>query len=69
MIGGSVLELKLWLREVPVRSPVLLERMALARSKIDMSTTTLVGTLPYGPTWPLDDAGLRRWVIRRRVTN
>ena len=48
---------KLWLREVPVRSPVLLERLALARSKVDTSTTTLVGALPDGPTWPLDDSG------------
>jgi lysylphosphatidylglycerol synthetase-like protein (DUF2156 family)/UDP-2,3-diacylglucosamine pyrophosphatase LpxH len=67
IVGGTVLQLNLWLREVPVRSPVLLERMAKARSKIDMSTTTLVGSLPYGPTWPLDDAVLRRWVVRRRV--
>ena len=65
--GGAVLDLKLWLREVPVRSPVLLERMALARSKVDTSSIALVGELPAGPTWPLDDAGLRRWVVRRRV--
>jgi lysylphosphatidylglycerol synthetase-like protein (DUF2156 family)/UDP-2,3-diacylglucosamine pyrophosphatase LpxH len=65
--GGTVLELKLWLREVPVRSPVLLERLALARSKVDMRTTTQVGALPNGPTWPLDDSGLKRWVVRRRV--
>lgn len=67
IIGGSVLQLNLWLREVPVRSPVLLERMAKARSKIDMSVTSMVGSLPFGPTWPLDDAVLRRWVVRRRV--
>jgi lysylphosphatidylglycerol synthetase-like protein (DUF2156 family)/UDP-2,3-diacylglucosamine pyrophosphatase LpxH len=67
MTGNAVLELKLWLREVPVRSPVLLERVALAPSKIDMSTTSVVGALPNGPTWPLNEAGLRRWVTRRRV--
>ncbi len=67
MTGGTVLGLRLWLREVPVRSPVMLERLALARSKVDMSTTTQVGALPNGPTWPLDDSGLKRWVIRRRV--
>ena len=38
IIGGAVLDLKLWLREVPVRSPVLLERMALARNKVDTSS-------------------------------
>ena len=31
--GSSVLELKLWLRELPVRSPVLLERLAQARPR------------------------------------
>jgi lysylphosphatidylglycerol synthetase-like protein (DUF2156 family)/UDP-2,3-diacylglucosamine pyrophosphatase LpxH len=67
MTGGTVLGLTLWLREVPVRSPVLLERLALAPSKVDMTTTTAVGALPNGPTWPLDDSGLKRWVIRRRV--
>jgi lysylphosphatidylglycerol synthetase-like protein (DUF2156 family)/UDP-2,3-diacylglucosamine pyrophosphatase LpxH len=65
--GSSVLELKLWLRELPVRSPVLLERLAQAPSKAGLSTTTLVGSLPNGPTWPLDQTGLKRWVVRRRV--
>ena len=67
MVGGPVLELKLWAREDPVRSPVLLERLALASSKVTTSTTTVVGALPDGPTWPLDDAGLKAWVVRRRV--
>ncbi len=67
MTGHAVLELKLSLREVPVRSPVLLERLAQARTKVDMSTTTQVAALPNGPTWPLDDSGLKRWVVRRRV--
>jgi lysylphosphatidylglycerol synthetase-like protein (DUF2156 family) len=67
MTGGSVLQLRLWLREVPVRSPVLLERLALTRGKVDMSTTAVVGALPNGPTWPLDDTALKRWLVRRRV--
>ncbi len=67
IIGGSVLEINLWLREVSAKSPVLLERVALAPSKVDMSSTTLVGSLPDGPTWPLDDAVLKKWVARRRV--
>ena len=41
--GGVVLEVKLWLREVPVRSPVLLERLALAAHR---------GDLPTLPRWP-----------------
>lgn len=67
IVGAAVLEVNLWLREVPVRSPVLLERLAEARSKVDMSTTAKVGSLPGGPTWPLDDAVLKGWVVRRRV--
>ncbi len=67
IVGGPVLEIDLWLREVSVRSPVLLERVALAPSKVDMSSTAKVGSLPAGPTWPLDDTGLKRWVVRRRV--
>ena len=64
--GASLLELKLFLREVPVQSPVLLERLALARSNVDLSTTTMVASLPIGPTWPLDEGVLERWVLRRR---
>ncbi len=67
MTGGAVLGLQLWLREVPVRSPVLLERLALAPAKVDMTATTMVGALPNGPTWPLNESGLKRWVVRRRV--
>ncbi len=66
LVAGPVLELHLWLREIPVRSPVLLERLALARTKVDRSTTR-VGCLPVGPTWPLDTSGLRHVVVRRRV--
>ncbi len=67
LTGGSVLEVKVFLREVPVRSPVLLERLAQAGAKSDLRQITMVGCLPNGPTWPLDASGLRRWVIRRRV--
>jgi lysylphosphatidylglycerol synthetase-like protein (DUF2156 family) len=67
IVGGAVLGVNLWLREVPVRSPVLLERLALAPSKVDTTTTARVGALPDGPTWPLDDTGLRQWVLRRRI--
>ncbi len=67
LTGGAVLGLKLWLREDPVRSPVLLERLALAPGKVDLTTTAVAGALPNGPTWPLNDSGLKRWVVRRRV--
>ena len=65
--GSSLLELALWIREVPVKSPVLLERLAQARCKVDLSTTQQVATLPTGPTWPINESVLARWVVRRRV--
>ena len=67
LVGGAVLELTLWLREVPERSPVLLERLALARSEVDMSTLQQVAALPTGPTWPINESVLARWIVRRRV--
>jgi lysyl-tRNA synthetase class 2 len=65
--ASTVLEVKLWLWEIPVRSPVMLERLAQARNKVDMRTLTQVGALPTGPTWPLNPTGLQQWVLRRRI--
>jgi len=67
LLAGPVLEVTLWLREVPHRSPVALERLALARNGPDLSATTRVASLPAGPTWPLDQSVLIRWIHRRRV--
>ena len=65
--AGQVLEVAVWVREVPHRSPVLLERLALARRGPDLTTTTKVATLPNGPTWPIDQSVLVRWIHRRWV--
>ncbi len=62
MIGGSVLEVGLWLREVPSASPVLLERLAQARTPVDMSTTTQVAALPMDPRGRSTTPVLERWV-------
>ena len=67
LLGGPVLEVVLWLREVPHRSPVLLERIAQAPAEAGTATTTKVGSLPAGPTWPLNQEVLVQWVRRRRV--
>jgi lysylphosphatidylglycerol synthetase-like protein (DUF2156 family)/UDP-2,3-diacylglucosamine pyrophosphatase LpxH len=65
--GGVVLEVKLWLRDIPLRSPVLLERLALAPPETDTTAMSVVAALPEGPTWPLDRMVLDRWVHRRRI--
>ena len=65
--GTGVLEVRLFLRERTSRSPALLERMALKRMKANLSELTCVGTLPVGPTWPVENAVLATWVRRRRV--
>ncbi len=65
--AGSVLEVRLWLREVPVRSPVLLERLAMATPRREAARMARVAALPEGPTWPIDRAVLDRFVSRRRV--
>ncbi len=65
--AGVVLEVRLWLREVPVRSPVLLERLALATPDRPTGEMARVAALPEGPTWPIDRAVLDRFVRRRRI--
>ncbi|HXW38063.1 MAG TPA: phosphatidylglycerol lysyltransferase domain-containing protein, partial [Acidimicrobiales bacterium] len=65
--AGVVLEVRLWLREKPVRSPVLLERLALATPKGDATVMTRVAALPEGPTWPIDRAVLDRILRSRRI--
>jgi lysylphosphatidylglycerol synthetase-like protein (DUF2156 family)/UDP-2,3-diacylglucosamine pyrophosphatase LpxH len=67
LTGAGVLVVRLYLREIPSRTPVLLERLALKRTRHDLATVTCVASLPEGPTWPIDNAVLLRWVHRRRV--
>ncbi len=67
LVAGHVLEVNLYVRETPARDPILLERLATARTSRDPDTTTRVGSLPCGPTWPIDHQVLRRIVHRRRV--
>ena len=67
MIGTTDLETKLWLRELPLRSPVFLERIAQAKQRADQEDLHVVGTLPTGPTWPIDKSGLAANTHRRRI--
>jgi lysylphosphatidylglycerol synthetase-like protein (DUF2156 family)/UDP-2,3-diacylglucosamine pyrophosphatase LpxH len=65
--GGPVLKVSLWLREVILRSPGLLERFAMAKRSGDEQTLHMVASLPGGATWPLEDRLLNPWVRRRRI--
>jgi lysylphosphatidylglycerol synthetase-like protein (DUF2156 family) len=67
LVGRGVLEVRLFLRERPSRSPAFLERAALKRTTANLTEMSCVATLPVGPTWPLDNAELANWVHRRRV--
>jgi lysylphosphatidylglycerol synthetase-like protein (DUF2156 family)/UDP-2,3-diacylglucosamine pyrophosphatase LpxH len=67
LVTGHVLEVHLYLRETPARDPVLLERLAMSGGRSRHTTTSRVGSLPCGPTWPVDHQVLRGIVHRRRV--
>jgi lysylphosphatidylglycerol synthetase-like protein (DUF2156 family)/UDP-2,3-diacylglucosamine pyrophosphatase LpxH len=67
MVGGAELEIKLWLRERPLPSPVILERISQKPQKDDDYELHVAGALPAGPTWPIDKRGLVRNIQRRRV--
>ena len=67
LITGAVIETKLWLREIPERSPVFLERLGQARVKNGLETLHVAGTLPTGPTWPINKTGLTSAIHRRRI--
>ena len=65
--AGSELRVRLVLVEHPIRSPSILERLATTPEKLRPSVPTVVGALPDGETWPLDEAELGPWTRRRLV--
>jgi lysylphosphatidylglycerol synthetase-like protein (DUF2156 family)/UDP-2,3-diacylglucosamine pyrophosphatase LpxH len=67
MRAAAVLEVTLSLRENPTSGTVMLERLAAARTGHELEATTVVASLPTGPTWPIDQHLLIRWVQRRRI--
>jgi len=55
------------LSESPVGDPAPLERLVLAPEKARPAKLEVVGKLPDGATWPIDERALMPWVRRRRI--
>ena len=55
------------LSEEPIGQPAPLERLVLAPEKARPEKLEVVGKLPDGATWPIDQRALAPWVRRRRV--
>ena len=63
----QVLSTSLLLAEEPIGQPAPLERLVLAPEKARPNTLQVVGRLPDGATWPIDQRALSPWVKRRRI--
>jgi len=67
LTAGPVLSVSLSLEEHPIGQPSLLERLVLAPERARPQTIEVVGHLPDGATWPINERALMPWVRRRRV--
>ena len=65
--SGPVLSVSLSVAERPIGQPSFLERLALAPERARPRTLEVVGRLPDGATWPINERALMPWVRRRRV--
>jgi len=65
--AGPVLSVSLSLAERPVGQPSFLERLVLAPERARPRTLEIVGRLPDGATFPVNERALMPWVRRRRV--
>ncbi len=65
--AGPVLSVSLSMAERPIGRPSLLERLVLAPERARPQTLEVVGHLPDGGTWPINERALMPWVRRRRV--
>ncbi len=65
--AGQVLSVSLSLAERPIGQPSFLERLVLAPERVRPQTIEVVGHLPSGATWPVNERALMPWVRRRRV--
>jgi lysylphosphatidylglycerol synthetase-like protein (DUF2156 family) len=65
--AGPVLSVSLAVAERPIGRPSFLERLVLAPERARPKTLEVVGRLPDGATWPINDRALMPWVRRRRV--
>jgi lysylphosphatidylglycerol synthetase-like protein (DUF2156 family)/UDP-2,3-diacylglucosamine pyrophosphatase LpxH len=67
LTAGTVLSVSLSLAEHPIGRPAFLERLVLAPERARPQTMEVVGHLPDGATWPIDERSMLPWVRRRRV--
>ena len=67
LTAGPVLSVSLSLEERPIGRPAFLERLVLAPERARPETIEVVGHLPDGATWPIDERAMLPWVRRRRV--
>src|SRR5215469_2073541 len=67
LTAGPVLSVSLSLAEHPIGRPAFLERLVLAPERARPQTMEVVGHLPDGATWPVDERAMLPWVRRRRV--
>jgi lysylphosphatidylglycerol synthetase-like protein (DUF2156 family) len=65
--AGTVLSVSLSVAERPIGQPSFLERLVLAPERARPETLEVVGHLPDGATWPINERALLPWVRRRRV--
>jgi lysylphosphatidylglycerol synthetase-like protein (DUF2156 family)/UDP-2,3-diacylglucosamine pyrophosphatase LpxH len=65
--AGAVLSVSLSVAERPIGQPSLLERLVLAPERARPQTPEVVGRLPDGSTWPINERALMPWVRRRRI--
>ncbi len=65
--AGSVLSVSLSVAERPIGQPSFLEQLVLAPERARPETLEVVGRLPDGATWPINERALMPWVRRRRV--
>ena len=65
--SGPELSVSLSLAERPVGQPSVLERLVLAPERARPQALQVVGALPDGATWPVNERALMPWVRRRRV--
>ena len=65
--AGPGLAVSLSLEERPIGQPAPLERLVLAPERARPDSLEVVGQLPDGATWPINERSLLPWVRRRRV--
>jgi lysylphosphatidylglycerol synthetase-like protein (DUF2156 family)/UDP-2,3-diacylglucosamine pyrophosphatase LpxH len=65
--SGPAVSVSLSLAERPVGQPSALERVVLAPERARPQALTVVGQLPDGATWPVNERAMMPWVRRRRV--